>query len=127
MLSTSSFTKIIDNSGGKVFKVIRVIHKGGYGKTGRIGDILLGSIRLLRNRNKFFSKVKKGDIVYGLLVKTRRILLRKNGHSLKFFSNSIVLLSKQNIPLATRIFSLLPKEIRVKKFVKILSISPGFI
>lgn len=127
MLFTLSCLKIVDNSGGKSFKLIRILHKGGYGKTGKIGDIVLGSIKSLRNRNKIFSKVKKGDLVYGVLVKTKKTFSRGNGSSLKFFSNAVVLLSKQNAPIGTRIFDVLPKEIRLKHFIKILSLSPGFI
>ena len=127
MLFPSSQVKISDNSGGKLLNVIRILHKGGYGKNGKIGDIVLGSIRLLRSKNRLLSKVKKGDLVYGLIIKTRTNLKRKNGNSIKFFSNSVVLLSKTNVPLGTRIFSILPKEIRIKKFIKILSLSPGFI
>lgn len=127
MIFTTSYVKIVDNSGGKLLKVIRVLHKGGYGKVGKIGDILLGSIRLLRNRNRVLSKVQKGDLVYALLIKTRKSIFRKNGSSLKFFNNSVVLLNKQNMPIGTRIFSVLPKEIRLKKFIKVLSLSPGFV
>ena len=127
MLSSSAFVKIIDNSGGKILKIIRVIHKGGYGKKAQIGDVILGSVQLLRNRNRLFSKVKKGDLVYGVVIKTRKNLQRKNGYFLKFFSNSVILITKQNMPLGTRIFSILPREIRLKKFAKILSLGSGFI
>lgn len=124
MVFKTSYLKIVDNSGGKLLKIIRILNKDTYGK---IGDFVLGSIRLLRNRNRSTSKVQKGDLVYGIVIKTRKSFFRKNGSSLKFFTNSVILLNKQNLPLGTRIFSVLPKEIRIKKFIKILSLSPGFI
>lgn len=127
MLFPSSYLRIIDNSGGKYLKIIRIIHKGTYGKVGNIGDIFLASIKKLRNKNKLLSKVKKGDLVYAVILKTKNKKTRKNGLVLHFFDNVAVLVNKQYIPLATRIFTTVPQELRLKKFSKLISIANGFI
>jgi len=127
MLFPASLIRISDNSGGKFLKIIRIVHKGSYGKKGVIGDICLGSIKQLRNRNRLLAKVRKGDLVYAVIIKTKKTLIRSNGLTVYFSYNAAVLLTKQNIPIGSRIFTGIPLELRSKKFAKVISLATGFI
>ena len=82
-------------------------------------------MQTIRSRNRLTSKVKKGDVLYAVIVKTKSVLKRKTGVSLSFTLNSVVLLTKQNKPLATRVFGAVPRELREKRFSKIISLASG--
>jgi len=69
--------------------------------------------------------VKKGDVLYAVVVKTKSKLYRKTGLSFSFDTNSVVLLSNQRKPLGTRIFGAIPQELREKKFSKVISLASG--
>jgi large subunit ribosomal protein L14 len=124
MLSSSSKLQIVDNSGAKIIKFIRVIGKS-QSTIAKVGDIILASVRLLRNKNKILSKVKKGDIVYAIVTKTKAEIYRKSGIRYKSYQNAAVLITKQGLPIGTRIFVTLPRELRKNKFTKVLSLGIG--
>lgn len=125
MIFPQTILKISDNSGGKYFKCIQILKKGSRTRDGRIGDLIVGSIKKLRSKNRILSKVKKGDVVVGVVVKTKTPIMRSVGVKLKFYENSVVLITKSITPIATRVLGVLPKELRKDKFMKIISISNG--
>lgn len=125
MIFPQTFLRVSDNSGAKYLKCIKILKKGSFTKRGSIGDIIVGSVQNLRLKNRHLSKVKKGDVVYGLIIRTKSLILRKIGLNLKFFTNDVVLLNKSLKPIASRVFGVLPKELRRSKFAKIISLSNG--
>jgi large subunit ribosomal protein L14 len=125
MIQTQTLLKVSDNSGGKQVRCIKVLKKGANPKIAGIGDIIVVSVQTIRSRNRLTSKVKKGDVLYAVVVKTKSKLKRKTGLSLSFTLNSVVLLTKQKKPLGTRVFGAVPKELREKKFSKIISLAAG--
>lgn len=92
-----------------------------------MGDIIVVSIQRLRNKSKKISKVKKKEIYYALIIKTKKKFLKNSGHTKKFEENAVVLLNKQGNPIGTRILGFMPKELKKKKFQKFISISSGLI
>jgi large subunit ribosomal protein L14 len=105
-------------SGVSVFEV-RVL--GGFKKlTGGIGDIIIVSVQQALPK----TKVNKGDVYRALVVRTKKEIRRKDGSTVKFDTNAAVLLNKQNEPIGTRVFGPVPRELRSKGFMKILSLAP---
>jgi large subunit ribosomal protein L14 len=125
MIQTQTLLKVNDNSGGKLVRCLKILKKGAKTRYGKIGDVIVVSVQKIRSKNKITSKVKKGDVLFAVIVKTKSVLKRKIGLSFSFEQNSVVLLSKQLKPLATRVFGLVPKELKIKKFSKIVSLSGG--
>lgn len=125
MIQIQTLLKVTDNSGGKLVRCLKVLKKGAKTRYGKIGDVIVVSIQKIRSKNKLTSKVKKGDVLYAVIVKTKFRLKRKSGVSFCFNQNSVVLLNKQLKPLATRVFGLVPKELRTNKFLKIISLAGG--
>lgn len=127
MIQTQTLLKVSDNSGGKQVRCIKVLKKGANPKIASIGDTIVVSVQSIRARNRLTSKVKKGDVLYAVVVKTKSKLRRKTGLSLSFTLNSVVLLTKQRKPLGTRVFGAVPKELRERKFSKIISLASGIV
>jgi large subunit ribosomal protein L14 len=127
MIQTQTLLKVNDNSGGKIVRCLKILKKGAKTRYGKIGDIIVVSVQKIRSKNRITSKVKQGDVLFALIVKTKSTLKRKIGLSFSFEQNSVVLLSKQLKPLATRVFGMVPKELKTKKFSKIVSLSGGSI
>mgnify|MGYP003957854113 FL=1 len=103
------------------------LKKGAKTRYGKIGDVIVVSVQQIRSKNKLTSKVKKGDVLHGVVVKTKSVLRRSVGLTISYSSNSVVLLNKQLKPLATRVLGVIPKELRNNKFSKIISLSSGTI
>ena len=119
MIQTESQLLVADNSGAKLIQCIKVI--GGYKRRyARIGDIIIVSIKDAIPR----SKVKKGEVQRAVIVRTKKPLIREDGSSIKFDSNSAVLLDKSNEPIGTRIFGPVTRELRKKNMMKIVSLAP---
>lgn len=127
MVQIQTLLKVADNSGGKLVRCLKILKKGSKTRYGSIGDVIVLSVQQIRSKNKLTSKVKKGDVLHGVIVKTRANTRRSSGISVCFFSNSVVLLNKQMKPLATRVLGVIPKELRNNKFSKIISLSSGTI
>jgi large subunit ribosomal protein L14 len=127
MIQTQTLLKIIDNSGGKTACCLKILKKGIRSRYGKIGDLIVVSIKKLRSKNKITSKVKKGDVLYGVIVKTKAPLHRLQGLSCYFQQNAVVLLNKQLKPFATRVLGFIPKELKTNKFSKVISLSAGTI
>jgi len=121
MIQQESLVKVADNSGAKLAKCIKVL--GGKKKVAKIGDIVVVSIKKLRENNpKKLSKLKKKDIFKALVIRTKSSLRKKNGFYCKFHENSVVFLDKQKNPVGTRITGFMPKQLK-KKFIKFVSIA----
>jgi len=108
-----------DNSGAKKLMCIKVLG-GSKRKYASVGDIIVVSIKeALPN-----SKVKKGDVKRAVIVRTRKELRRADGSYIKFDVNSAVLINEANEPVGTRIFGPVARELRARRFMKIISLAP---
>ncbi len=119
MIQTETKLKVADNSGAKLISCIKVLG-GSKRKYASIGDIIVVSVKeALPN-----SKVKKGDVVRAVIVRTAKEIRRSDGSYIKFDDNSAVLVSTQGEPIGTRIFGPVARELRAKNFMKIISLAP---
>ena len=119
MIQMTSVLDVADNSGAKKVFCIKVLG-GSKRKYASIGDVIVVSIReALPN-----SKVKKGDVAKAVIVRTRREVGRADGSYIKFDTTAAVLINKDMEPVGTRIFGPVARELRAKKFMKIISLAP---
>lgn len=119
MIQTQTILDAADNSGAKKLYCIRVIG-GTKRRYARVGDIIVVSIKeAIPN-----SKVKKGDVMRAVVVRTKKEIRRPDGSYVRFDNNSAVLLSPQKDPIGTRIFGPVARELRAKGFMKIISLAP---
>lgn len=126
MLQVQTILRIRDNSGARKAICIKVLGKC-KPRYAKLGDIIIISIRQIRLKNRLEVKVKKGQILWGLIVRTKVKFFRPELKSIKLNENSIVLLDKQYKPIATRIIGKIPRELRSQKLMRVISISPGTI
>jgi len=110
---------VADNSGAKLLRCIKVLG-GSRRRYASIGDIIVVSVKEAMPK----SKVKKGDVKKAVIVRTKKSLKRSDGSTIRFDDNSAVLINEQNEPLGTRIFGPVARELRGKKFMKIISLAP---
>jgi len=126
MIQQQTLLKVVDNSGAKTVKCIKVL--GGYKrKSAFIGDIVIVSVQELRNKFKVNSKVKKGEVLSAIILRTKKSKKRKDGSRFFFDENVVTLINKQEKSLATRILGPLPIELRKNKLMKVASLAAGFI
>ena len=119
MIQQESRLKVADNTGAREILCIRVLG-GSSRRYAGIGDVIVVSIReALPN-----SKVKKGDVAKAVVVRTARECRRADGSYIKFDDNSAVLINAQSEPVGTRIFGPVARELRARKFMKIISLAP---
>ena len=119
MIQTQTRLRVADNSGAKVLSCIKVLG-GSKRKYASVGDIIVVSVKeAIPN-----SKVKKGDVVRAVIVRTAKGLRRSDGSYIKFDDNSAVLINQQREPIGTRIFGPVARELRAKNFLKIISLAP---
>ncbi|MCF7668738.1 MAG: 50S ribosomal protein L14 [Verrucomicrobia bacterium] len=121
MLQLRSIVTVADNSGAKRVATIRVL--GGNQRYARIGDIIKAHVKEAAPDGV----VKKGDVVNAVVVRTRNPIRRSDGSYLRFDSNAIVIIDKDNNPRGTRIFGPVARELRDKRFMKIISLAPEVI
>lgn len=119
MIQSMSELEVADNSGAKRVRCIKVLG-GSRRRYAGVGDIIVVSIKEAIPR----AKVKKGDVKKAVVVRTKKELKRHDGSTIKFDENSAVLINEQGEPLGTRIFGPVARELRAKKFVKIISLAP---
>ena len=119
MIQMRTILEVADNSGAKRVQCIKVLG-GSRRRYASIGDIIVVSIKeALPN-----TKVKKGDTAKAVVVRTKREQSRNDGSYIKFDENSAVLINEQLEPIGTRIFGPVARELRSKKFMKIISLAP---
>ena len=126
MIQIESKIKVVDNSGANKIKCLKILNKSNKSK-GKIGDIIVGVVCRLRKSQKF-KKVKRREIVYGLLVSTKDKISRNGGNILiNFESTNVVLLNKNKSLLANRIKGSVFKELNIKGYNRIISLSKNII
>ena len=119
MIQTESVLQVADNSGAKVVQCIKVLG-GSRRRYAGLGDIIVVAVQEAMPN----SKLKKGDIAKAVIVRTKQENRRPDGSYIKFDSNGAVLLNAQMEPIGTRIFGPVARELRGKKFMKIISLAP---
>ena len=122
MIQMQSKLFVADNSGARKIQCIKVLG-GSKRRSASIGDIIVVSIKDALPR----AKVKKGDVYKAVVVRTSKDFKRPDGSAIRFDKNAAVLLDKQEEPIATRIFGPVTRELRSKKFMKIISLAPEVI
>jgi len=122
MIIMGSILDVADNSGAKKASMIGVIGRSGK-RTAEIGDIITCNVK----ESTPTAEVKKGEVVRGVIVRTAYPVLRKDGTSLKFDHNAVVIIDKDGNPRGTRVSGPVARELRRKKFMKIVSLAPEVI
>ncbi len=119
MIQMQTQLDVADNSGARRVQCIKVL--GGSKRTSAsIGDIIVVSVKEAIPRGR----VKKGDVHRAVIVRTAKEIKRPDGTAIRFDRNAAVLLNRQNDPIGTRIFGPVTRELRAKKFMKIISLAP---
>jgi large subunit ribosomal protein L14 len=121
MLQIRSHLDVADNTGAKVAWAIGVLGKNQ--RYAHVGDVIKAHIKEAAPDGT----VKKGDVVNAVVVRTRQIIKRSDGSYLRFDSNAVVIIDADNNPRGTRIFGPVARELRDKKFMKIVSLAPEVI
>ena len=119
MIQMQTKLDVADNSGARKIQCIKVLG-GSKRRFASIGDIIIVSIKDAIPRGK----VKKGEVLKAIIVRTKKEFKRIDGTTIRFDKNAAVLLDKQEEPIATRIFGPVTRELRTKKFMKIISLAP---
>ncbi len=119
MIQMSSVLDVADNSGAKKVYCIKVLG-GSRRRYASIGDIIVVSVREAIPG----AKVKKGEIARAVVVRTSKEIARPDGSYIRFDGNSAVLINKESEPIGTRIFGPVARELRAKRFMKIISLAP---
>lgn len=119
MIQSETRLTVADNSGAKELYCIKVLG-GSKRRYASIGDIIVCSVKEAIPK----AKVSKGDVVQAVIVRTKKEISRPDGSMIRFDDNSAVILSKSNEPIGTRIFGPVARELRAKRFMKIVSLAP---
>ena len=119
MIQMQSNLEVADNSGARRVQCIKVLGESGR-KVAGVGDVIVVSVKEAIPRGK----VKKGDVHRAVIVRTAKEIRRADGSAIRFDRNAAVLLNKQDEPIGTRIFGPVTRELRGRKFMKIISLAP---
>ena len=119
MIQQETYLKVADNTGAKEIKTIRVLG-GSSRKYANIGDVIVASVRKAAPGGT----VKKGDVVRAVVVRSAKGVRRADGSYVRFDENAAVLIKDDKNPRGTRIFGPVARELRVKDYMKILSLAP---
>jgi large subunit ribosomal protein L14 len=119
MIQMRSILDVADNSGARKIAIINPIG-GSTGRYARLGDIVTASVKEATPE----SNVKKGSVVKAVIVRTVKEQRRKDGSYIRFDRNAAVLVNDQNEPVGTRVFGPVARELRERKFMKIISLAP---
>ena len=119
MIQTESYRDVADNSGARRVMCIKV-SGGSHRRYARVGDIIKVTVKEAIPRGK----VKKGQVMSAVVVRTKKGLRRQDGSLIKFDDNAAVLLNANNAPIGTRIFGPVTRELRTEKFMRIISLAP---
>ena len=122
MIQMQTNLEVADNSGAKRVMCIKVLG-GSKRRYASIGDIIVVSIKEAIPRGR----VKKGDVRKAIVVRVRKDIKRKDGSTIRFDTNAAVLINNQGEPIGTRIFGPVPRELRAKNQMKIISLAPEVI
>ena len=119
MIQLRSMLEVADNSGVKKLQCIQVL--GGTRKRyARVGDIIVCSVKAAMPQ----AQIRKGEVVKAVVVRTKQDTQRPDGSTVRFGDNAAVIINEQKIPRGTRIFGPVPRELRDKDFMRIISLAP---
>ena len=122
MVQSFSRLKVADNSGAKEIMCIKCL--GGSHKTeATVGEVIVASVK----KADPDGKIKKGDVVYAVVVRTEYPVQREDGSSIRFDDNAAVIINKDGNPTGTRVFGPVARELREKNYMKIVSLAPEVI
>ena len=119
MIQMQTNLDVADNSGARRVMCIKVLG-GSKRKYATIGDVIVVSVKEAIPRGR----VKKGDVLQAIVVRTSSAIKRKDGSVIRFDKNAAVIVNKQSEPIGTRIFGPVPRELRAKNHMKIISLAP---
>ena len=119
MIQMQSVLDVADNSGARKIAVINPLG-GSTGRYARLGDLVTASVKEAVPA----SQVKKGQVVRAVIVRTKKEQRRRDGSYVRFDRNAAVLVDEQNEPVGTRVFGPVARELRERKFMKIVSLAP---
>jgi len=119
MIQVESNLEVADNSGARRVQCIKVLG-GSKRKYATVGDVIVVSVKEAIPRGR----VKKGDVHRAVIVRTAKEIRRADGSAIRFDRNAAVLINKQGEPIGTRIFGPVTRELRGKKYMKIISLAP---
>jgi large subunit ribosomal protein L14 len=119
MIQVESNLEVADNSGARRVQCIKVLG-GSKRRYASVGDIIVVSVKEAIPRGR----VKKGDVHRAVVVRTAKDIQRPDGQTIRFDSNAAVLINKAGEPIGTRIFGPVTRELRAKKYMKIISLAP---
>ena len=119
MIQMQSNLDIADNSGARRVQCIKVLG-GSKRKVAGVGDVIVVSVKEAIPRGR----VKKGEVLQAVVVRTAKDIRRQDGSAIRFDSNAAVLINKQGEPIGTRIFGPVTRELRAKQYMKIISLAP---
>jgi large subunit ribosomal protein L14 len=119
MIQPETNLEVADNSGARRVQCIRVL-AGSYRRWASVGDVIVVAIKEAIPRGK----VKKGDVHQAVVVRTAKEIRRPDGTAIRFDKNAAVLINKQGEPIGTRIFGPVTRELRARRFMKIISLAP---
>ncbi|MFQ6070270.1 MAG: 50S ribosomal protein L14 [Candidatus Aminicenantales bacterium] len=119
MIQAQTMLKVADNSGARRIMCITPLG-GGVGKTASIGDVISATVKEAEPE----SKIPKGKVVRAVIVRTAKEVRRKDGSYIRFDDNAAVIIDKTGEPVGTRVFGPVGRELRDKKFMKIVSLAP---
>jgi large subunit ribosomal protein L14 len=119
MIQMQTNLDVADNSGARRVQCIKVLG-GSHRQTATVGDVIVVSVKEAIPRGR----VKKGDVHQAVIVRTAKEIRRPDGSAIRFDRNAAVLINKQGEPIGTRIFGPVTRELRARKFMKIVSLAP---
>ncbi|MBL1416857.1 50S ribosomal protein L14 [Moritella sp.] len=119
MIQMQSTLDVADNSGARRVQCIKVLG-GSHRRYARVGDIIKVTVKEAIPRGK----VKKGDVLNAVVVRTRSAIRRSDGATIRFDRNAAVMLNANGAPIGTRIFGPVTRELRTEQFMKIVSLAP---
>ncbi len=119
MIQVQTNLEVADNSGARRVQCIKVLG-GSMRRVAAVGDVIVVSIKEAIPRGR----VKKGDVHRAVIVRTAKEIRREDGTAIRFDRNAAVLINKQGEPIGTRIFGPVTRELRGKKYMKIISLAP---
>lgn len=122
MIQMQSILEVADNSGARKIAVINPIG-GSTGRFAKLGDLVTASVKEAAPR----SAVKKGQVVRAVIVRTAKEHRRRDGSYIRFDRNAAVLVNEQGEPIGTRVFGPVARELRERKFMRIISLAPEVI
>lgn len=119
MIQLRTVLEVADNSGARVVQCIKVLG-GSRRRYARIGDVIVVALKEVEPHGS----LKKGEVKKAVVVRTKKEIRRPNGSYIKFDNNAAVLINETREPLGTRIFGPVARELRAKRYMKILSLAP---